>query len=226
MLKSITTCVSVVLCFTKLSAQIVSITPAFPTIDDDVTIVYDASEGNAALNGTSPIYVHSGLITTTTSTSATNWLFTKGTWGTADASVLMTSLGNNLHSITIDIDVFYNFPLGTVVTDLAFVFRNATGSIVGRSQDGTDIYYPVYPNNGELFAEIFSPNTSSLVDLAQQVSIHGESNINASLSLFEDGILINQQNNVSVIDFDITASSQGTHLVELVADNGSFICCV
>ena len=222
MLKTIATYASIILCFTKLSAQIVSVTPAFPTIDDVVTIVYDASEGNAALNGTSPIYAHTGVITTT-STSPTNWLYTKGTWGTADASVLMTSLGNNLHSITFDMDVFYNFPLGTVVTDMAFVFRNASGSIVGRSQDGTDIYYPVFPNNGELFAEIFSPNTSSLVDLTQQVSIHGESNMNASLSLFEDGILINQQNNVSVIDFDITATTEGTHLVELVADNGSFI---
>lgn len=207
----------------NLNAQILSVSPAFPTVDDNLTIIYDASQGNGALAGSTTIYAHTGVITTA-STSPTNWLFTQGTWGTADASVLMTSLGNNLFSLTIDMDVFYGFPGGTVVTDLAFVFRNANGSVVGRSADGTDIYYPVFQNNGELFAEIFEPSSStSLLNLNDQLSIHAETNLYADLSIFDNGVLLNQTPNTTILDYNLTATTSGNHLVEFVADNGTFI---
>jgi len=35
-----------------INAQILELTPAFPTVNDVVTIVYDATEGNGALVGT------------------------------------------------------------------------------------------------------------------------------------------------------------------------------
>ena len=44
-------------------SQILSVSPAFPTINDVVTIVYDATEGNGALTGVSPVYAHTGVIT-------------------------------------------------------------------------------------------------------------------------------------------------------------------
>ena len=136
-------------------SQILSVSPAFPTINDVVTIVYDATEGNGALTGVSPVYAHTGVIT---GTNLSAWQFVQGSWGTADASVLMTSLGNNLFQFTIDIDQFYGFPAGTNVNYLSFVFRNATGTIVGRSATGADIYYPVYPANSGLLAKIFHPD--------------------------------------------------------------------
>jgi hypothetical protein len=39
------------------SAQILSVTPAFPTQNDSVTIVYNAAQGNGALVGTTPVYI-------------------------------------------------------------------------------------------------------------------------------------------------------------------------
>jgi glycosidase len=202
-------------------AQVVQVSPAFPTIDDQVTIVFDATQGNGALIGATQVYAHTGVITSA-STSPTNWLFTQGTWGTADATVAMTNLGNNKHSITFNISDFYGFPGGTTVLDLAFVFRNATGTTVGRSADGSDIYYPVFPNNGELFAAIFDPSGSVLVNEGDQFAVHAESNINATLTLFDNGTQINQTTNATIIDYNITAGASGNHLVELVADNGTF----
>jgi hypothetical protein len=43
-------------------AQILEVNPAFPTVNDVVTITYDATQGNAALVGQSQIYCHAGLI--------------------------------------------------------------------------------------------------------------------------------------------------------------------
>ena len=126
------------------SAQVLSVTPAFPTQNDTVTIVYNAAQGNGALVGTTPVYAHAGLITSA-STSPTNWQFVQGTWGQPTAKVLMTDLGGNQHRIKYHIPSFYGFPTGTQVQELAFVFRNAAGTVVGRSADGSDIYYPIYP---------------------------------------------------------------------------------
>ena len=76
-------------------AQIVSISPNNPTIDDTITITYDASLGNQVLLGQSPVYIHTGVITDQSSPG--EWLYVQGVWGTADPNVLMTDLGNNLH---------------------------------------------------------------------------------------------------------------------------------
>ena len=201
-------------------AQVVSVSPAFPTVADVVTITYHANEGNAALTGVSTVYAHMGLITST-STSNTNWQYVQGVWGTADAQVLMTNIGNNTHQITIDIDVFYNFPVGTDVQKLAFVFRNAAGTIVGRESDGSDIFYDVYPSTAGFLANFFAPTTNQVTNLNDQIAIQAQSNQPADLSIFDNGVLISSQSNTTVLDYELTVSSPGEHLVELVATNGS-----
>ncbi|MFM7664096.1 MAG: hypothetical protein ACKO68_06180, partial [Bacteroidota bacterium] len=170
-------------------AQILELTPAFPTVNDVVTIIYDATQGNGALTGVNQVYCHTGLITSASS-SPSNWLYVQGNWGQVDANVQMTPLGNNKHSITIDIDAFYGFPVNTTVLKLAFVFRNANGSIVGREADGSDIFYDVYPVNGGLQAAIFNPTQVQLVGLNQTFPFKGQSNQPCLLTLKEDGVIL------------------------------------
>src|SRR6056300_977623 len=86
-------------------AQILSVTPAFPSQNDTVTIVFDATEGNGALVGYTPVYAHAGLITNQ-STSPTDWKHVQGNWGTADPKVLMTPLGNNRHKLEFHMPTF------------------------------------------------------------------------------------------------------------------------
>jgi hypothetical protein len=202
------------------NAQILDVSPAFPTVNDVVTITYDASEGNGALVGTSTVYAHLGVITST-STSMTNWQYVQGNWGTADPSVLMTSLGNNLFQITFDMDVFYGFPAGTTVNYMSMVFRNANGSVVGRSANGSDIYYPVYPTNSGFLAQFFNPEGVQTLDIGQQLPVIGKSNQNASLAIKDNGSIIGNVSNAQLINQTITATTSGDHLLELIADNGS-----
>ena len=147
---------------TAMTAQVLSVTPAFPSQNDTVTIIYDATQGNAALTGVIPIYAHAGLITNQ-STSATDWKHVQGNWGTADVSVLMTPLGNNLHKISYHMPTFYGFGSGVAVQKMAFVFRNANGTTVGRATSGSDIYYDVYPANAGLIAQFMSPESTQLI---------------------------------------------------------------
>lgn len=202
------------------NAQILEVNPAFPTVNDVVTITYDATQGNAALVGQNQIYAHAGLITSA-STSPTNWQFVQGNWGTVDPEVAMTNIGNNKHTITIDIDQYYGFPVGTNVLKFAFVFRNAAGTIVGRSADGSDIYYDIYPVNAGLLAQFFHPNAGAILDVNEQLAVVGASNQAATLTLKEDGLVLQTLSNATQLNYNLTATIAGTHLLEFIADNGT-----
>ncbi len=39
-------------------AQVVEVVPVFPKVSDNVTIAFNATEGNGALTGVSPVYSH------------------------------------------------------------------------------------------------------------------------------------------------------------------------
>ena len=221
MLKRIVTALVIIPTF--IQAQILEVNPAFPTVNDVVTITYDASLGNEALVNQNQIYCHTGVITST-STSQTNWQFVQGNWGTADPEVSMTYVGNNKHQITIDIDQFYGFPATTTVLKMAFVFRTTNGSIVGREADGSDIYYDLVQPGSGLQTQLFSPNNNStILNLGESLSVNGQSSQSSTLSLFEDGQLLISSTNSTILNYTVNATSQGTHLLKLVAENGSEI---
>ena len=204
-----------------LIAQVLEVSPAFPTVNDVVTITYDATQGNGALSGQSQIYAHAGLITNA-STSPSNWQYVQGNWGTVDPQVAMTNIGNNKHTITIDIDQFYGYPLATTtVLKLAFVFRTANGSIVGRAADGGDIFYDVYPVNAGLLGQFFHPNNGSIYNLNDQISINAEANTLSTLYLKEDGNVLTTLTNATSLNYTLTASSAGTHLLEFEVNDGT-----
>src|SRR5690606_23183146 len=126
----------------QLLAQIVTIDPPFATQTDNITVTYNAALGNGGLLGVSPVYAHTGVILE----GESGWQNVQGNWGTADPSVLMTSLGNNLHEISFNISDFYDLQPGDVVEQLAFVFRNANGTQEGKTADGGDIFVDIYSN--------------------------------------------------------------------------------
>ena len=112
-------------------SQIIEITPPFPTINDIITIHYDATQGNGGLQGISPVYTHTGVVTQ--SGLPSSWTYVQGNWGQADPNVLMTDLGNNLHEITIDIDQFYGFPANTnVANNRMGIFLSFDGKILKK----------------------------------------------------------------------------------------------
>ena len=200
------------------TTQIIQFSPAFPTVNDEVTIQYYASQGNGGLVGVTPVYTHTGIVTQ--SGLPSSWSYVQGNWGQADTNVLMTDLGNNIHEIVIDIDQYYGFPIGTNVAKLAFVFRNSDGSLEGKTATMGDIFYPIYPINGGFQAAIFKPYSDLLVNLNDTISISGQSNSNATLQLFDNGVLVADTTNTTVIEKDIIINSAGDHQIILVADDG------
>ena len=200
-----------------LFSQVVSIYPLFPKQTDTITVTYNAKLGNGALVGVSPVYAHAGLITDK-STSPSDWKYTQGNWGTADPKVLMTDLGNDLHQIKYHIPTFYGVPPTDTVKELAYVFRNADGSIVGRASDGSDIYVPIFAPG--FYREFSRPLKSRLFyEIGDTIHVFGGASENATLTLY-DGT--NQLTQVSsdTLAYDLITSQSGKHWLILEANNG------
>jgi glycosidase len=217
MTRGITTLIlAVALLPVTVGAQILSVTPAFPSQNDTVTIIYDATEGNGALTGVVPVYAHAGLITNQ-STSPTDWRHVQGNWGTADASVLMTNLGNNLHKIEYHMPSFYGFGSSVVVQQMAFVFRNASGSIVGRDPNGSDIYYDVYPANGGLIAQFLAPETTQLINSGDSLEFVVAATQKSNFKIYDNGTLV-YQDSTKQDNFYLSSTAGGIHTVVLQAE--------
>ncbi|MGB1316947.1 MAG: hypothetical protein ACPG5W_02005, partial [Flavobacteriales bacterium] len=111
-------------------AQVVSTDIAYITVEDSVTLTFNSNEGNAALSGTNPVYIHTGLIKDNSDYSG-DWKRQVGLWGETESYQLMTSQGSGIHSKGINIEDFYGTGTWDGVRALAMVFRNADGSTVG-----------------------------------------------------------------------------------------------
>ncbi len=176
------------------TAQVVWTDPVFPSQTDDVVVYYDATKGNGALAGyTGTIYAHTGVITNYSS-SPNDWRHVQGNWGVPDPERAMTPLGNDIYKIEFNINEFYGITdPNEVVQAMAFVFRNADGSIVGREADGSDIFTPVYSATSELLVAIVSPGSDNLI-LAQgeTINFRGAASKDATLTLTDNGAVIAQ----------------------------------
>ena len=177
----------------NISAQVITYTPTYPKVNDTITITFDATQGNGALVGVSPIYIHTGVITRR-SVSLSDWKFRPAIWGTADTTVLMQSLGNNLHSITFRVDSFYNIPASEEAIDLGLVFRNADGSIVGKNVDGSDIFIPLYKPGFD--ARFTAPLGIPLITTTGTViPVEITATDSAMINLFYNNVLVSQNYN-------------------------------
>jgi len=193
--------------------------PVFPKTDDDVTITFDATQGNGTLAGVSPVYAHMGVITNQ-SNSPSDWKYVKTAWGVADPIGAMTNAGANLWTKTFNIRSFFGIPQGETVLKLAFVFRNTDGSQVGRAASGADIFYDVYPDNIGLQTVLLQPSSSPILATAGgSIPVRAAASLSAGLRLYDNGAQVASATG-TLLETTLTAAS-GVHLVEFVADAGA-----
>lgn len=203
----------------RIEAQILTSTPAFPTQTDQITVFYDATSGNGDLSGYTPIYAHTGVITSN-SVGPNDWQHTVGNWGTADASVLMTPMGNNIHKIVITPSTFYNLNVGETVSKMMFVFRNATGSVVGRNADGSDIFLTIYPPGFN--ASLSQPAAESqIVDAFQAVPVIANSSVASNITISVNGAQVASGNGVTTLNYNFSESLAGEYVISMTAVDGA-----
>jgi len=199
--------------FTSLMSQVVTIDPQFATQDDNITVTFDASFGNAELQGIVPIYMHTGV----TIEGEGDWQNVQGEWGTADPDVLMTPIGNNLHQITYNINDFYDLQSGDVAEQLSFVFRNANGSV----QTDPDIYVDLFTS--EFAAAIATPaGTQIFTEAPDDLLFTGGSNQSVEMILYLNNDQLVSDLGVTELstNIDFTSFEDGEYWLWMSAFNG------
>jgi glycosidase len=207
-------------CMQRVQAQ-VTCNPVFPCTDDVVSIYYNANEGNRALaNETGDIFMHAGVLTST-STGSGDWKFVRTTWGSTDTAFRMWPLGNGIYAKSYNIRSFYNIPQGETVLKLAFVFRNGAGSTVGRTADGSDIFYDLGCNGAAFQTLVLQPNSTSLLTtIGATIPFKGAASANATLTLKDNNTVLTTVNNARNLDYTLNVATGGNHTVQFIANNG------
>ena len=113
---------------------------------DSLTIIYDATLGQSTLANLPEgdrVYMHSSYESVPFGGPVEPWV---GNWGQDDGLGAMTSLGNNLWSITIPTYTYYNIQSNDPISGLFIVFRNEDGTKTGKDDVGNDIFLNLQQN--------------------------------------------------------------------------------
>lgn len=207
----------VMLLISGVFAQELEWTPYFATPEDSIVIIYDASKGNGGLVGVFPIYAHTGVITSE-STSPSDWRYVKTQWGQNTPETQLTFISGTKWKIAFKIRDYYGIPANETVLQLAFVFRNSAGTLTGKTSDGGDIFLPL-STPGQT-AAILQPPVSGIIAQNTNVPVLA---IGApgtqTMKLFINGSEVASVNNDS-ITYQLTASSMGKTRIKVVAIDG------
>ncbi len=155
-------------------AQILEWTPVFATIDDTITITYDATQGNAGLVGASEVYAHTRVLTENSS-GPSDWKYGIAGWNTNLPTAKMTWIGNDKWQLRYHIKSYYRVPDHEKVTHLAFVFRNSDGSRTGTTADGGDILLEL-EDEGLAMCRLLPESYHNIVEPGDQLHVVAISN--------------------------------------------------
>lgn len=208
---------------TNLAAQVTTV-PQFPSENDEVEIIFDATQGNQGLlNYTGTVYAHTGVLTDS-STAPSNWRYVKTNWGQNTPATQLERLGPNLYKLVItgNIRVYYGVPDNEKILKMAFVFRseNKEGDKYreGKTEAGGDIFVDVYPAG--LFVRFDVPASNALlVAPAEQIAIEASSNLADSLFLYQNNNLIFETAG-KTLNTNVFAESTGKHYLWVKAKQG------
>jgi len=175
-----------------LTAQVLTTDLPFPNPDTELTLTFDATQGNAGLQDCNcDVYLHTGLITSA-STGAGDWKFVQGEWGQDIPRLKMTPAGDNLYTYTLTIRDFYDVPASAEIEQMAFVLRNVDGSQAGRASDNGDIFLDVFDSSAQLLTRLSEPSEALLfAEAGQSLTISGFASKPSRIEIMENGALIN-----------------------------------
>lgn len=201
---------------------IVVLSPALPTADEPVTIIYDASQGVSSLQGSEKVYMHSGVVLS--GFDGTAWNNVVGNWGQDDGVGEMTRVEGeeNKWQITLpSIREYYNVGEGVPVFRLGMVFRSADGSQTGKSVTDGDIFVNIDAGD---YVRFTAPTATEIFGLqGEQVTISAEASSAAAKITLEinDGsgfVTVHEVTNAQSINYDYSITSSVELIVRVTAE--------
>ena len=155
------------------SEPLVSITPEAFTIDDEVTITFNANAGDQALINSDEVYIHTGVVLSDVDNpGGDDWQNVPGDWADNSWGGMTASDENpGFWNITFTPRDFYtndtdpDLADGDTIFWIAAVFRNASGAIKGSDDPG--VYdWGIIQSNKDIFIKNNTANLSISNDAA------------------------------------------------------------
>lgn len=222
-------------CALPLSAAIVTTTPVIlQQSSEGVVLTYDAASplGNGDLANLSDdvqVYAHIGVITNLSS----EWTHIVTPWPERDGSNAdaantdknhLTRTAANTYILNIgDIRSYFGITdPAEQVSRIAIVFRNADGSLQGKTRSDGDIFVDVH---AEGFAMTLSSDApSSVIDAPTDVTFRVDATAPADLSVDVNGVTVASASAATTLSAPYTISSRGYYKVtaKAVADGRTF----
>jgi 1,4-alpha-glucan branching enzyme len=211
-----------------IQAQVTTI-PAVPTLDQPVTIIFNASQGNRGLeNYTGKVYIHTGVITNLSS-GPSAWRCVVTNWGQDIDSVnLMTRdpQNPNIYRLTInDIRAYYNRGTNCLgnekILKLAMVFRNEGPSPnrEGKGTGNTDLFVDV-AQEADL-VRFTAPSSSALypafAKVGEPTQVRAVAQTTSGVTSISLSINGQQVSTISNDTLNYTLTPEGPGALELVA---------
>jgi hypothetical protein len=205
----------------SIEAQI-TVTPTFPRVDDNITITYNSAQGNAALSSTTPVYIHTGY---TSAASPNAWPTAVQSWGTNNATTLMTDIGGGSHQKMLNVRSYYGIPSGIVPPKLGMVFRSANNSLVGKTSAEGDIFQDIW--DGTSFqTKIVTPSVSSMnVAIGATINVQCATSVTGNLRLLVDGVTVTPPVNGGTSISGFESNRQDIYLLRIARRDGSKSTC-
>ncbi|MEM9928369.1 MAG: alpha-amylase family glycosyl hydrolase [Bacteroidota bacterium] len=196
-----------------LSAQLIITNPAAPTDDQAVTITFDATQGTAGLaNCNCDVYLHTGVITNN-STGPSDWQYVQTEWGVANADWQLTPVPDEPNKYTYNygpsIREYFGVPDGEEIERIAFVFRNADGSLEGKATGGADIFVDVSAGDALGITVVGDPGQDTWA-LGRPLAVLAGATREANLSITDNGTEVASGTGVELAH-DLVFTTSGDH---------------
>ncbi len=205
-------------------AQVVTTQPSPFRETDQVTITFDATQGNAGLkNFTGDVYIYTGVVTE--SAASTTWNHVKSSnFNTGDPASKMTrsATNANLYTIAFTPRTFYPGVLASEkIYRLAMLFKSADGSKSGRGPGGADIYVDVAQDAFNLRFTNPMGTPPFFFPLNTATSVTATTSVAATITFFLNGVQVAQQANATSLTAPVTITQAGANVLRATATNGT-----
>ncbi|MFK8163563.1 MAG: alpha-amylase family glycosyl hydrolase [Lewinella sp.] len=206
-----------------LSAQLITTDPAAPTDDQSVTITFDATQGTAGLaNCNCDVYLHTGVITNN-STSASDWKYVQTEWGVADNDWKLSPVDGEANKFTYtfapNIRGYFGVPTAEEIRQIAFVFRNADGTMEGKATGGADIFVDVSAGGDALGLTVVGDPGQADWALGRPLPLLAGATREANLSILDNGTEVASGMGVE-LSHDLVFTTSGPHKIMIIASTG------
>ncbi len=204
------------------ASTILKWTPSIITESDEVTIIFDATQGTAGLKGyTGDVYAHTGVLTNLSKNTA-DWKYVKTVWGTNTPDTKLTRIGTDLYKLVIGptVRAYYGVAAAEQIQRLSFVFRSASSPYLeGKDVGAADIFITVSASG--LNVLFTAPTTFPIIKNLNEVQQISVASANSTrLALYANNTLLTETAGTS-IDYTYTCSDYGKIWIKAVATNGS-----